>query len=384
MQEIDVLVRAGAAVLTLTLAFLLVRDARKAQIAWLSLLFALGLSGFLAGNTPDPDLGLSGAAAGLAQTASGNLAVFLWWFSLAVFDDEFRLDGGKLAVGAAWFVVWLLDRSGAGGASADVALTWILVALAFGMVAHLAYRLLRDLNGDLIVSRRRARAVFAAVLAALLLIDLGVDVVLGFGWAPQWFTVAQNAVILLVAAGTAGWLLHADVAALTFQPSTAPLAVATPAPAPAHRSAAAGADARLLERLHRLMESERIYRDPDLTVAGFAARMGAPEPKVRSFVNQQLGHRHFRSFLNAYRVAEARQILADPARAGEKVVTIALDVGFASLASFNRAFKLAEGKPPTEFRTHALAAGSPAQNPTGAPRQADPASQDRELRSDCA
>jgi AraC-like DNA-binding protein len=329
-------------------------------------------------------LGLSGAAAELARLLSGNLAVFLWWFSLAVFDDEFRLDTRKLGVGATWFVVWLLDRSGVGGSSADVALTWILVTLGFGMVAHVAYRLLRDLNGDLIVSRRRARAIFATVLAALLLVDLGVDVVLGFDWTPQWFTVAQNAVILLVAACAASWLLRPDVGALTFQPSTARLTVTTPAPARALRSAAAGADARLLHRLHELMESERIYRDPNLTVAQFAARMGAPEAKVRSFVNQQLGHRHFRNFLNAYRVAEARQVLADPAKAGEKMVTIALDVGFASLASFNRAFKLAEGRPPTEFRTDALAAASPARNPAEGASEAVPASQERELRSDCA
>jgi AraC-like DNA-binding protein len=108
------------------------------------------------------------------------------------------------------------------------------------------------------------------------------------------------------------------------------------------------------------MEVERIYRDPDLTFAQFVARMGAPEAEVRRLVNQQLGHRHFRSFLNAHRIAEARRILADPARAGEKMVAIAFDVGFASLASFNRAFKLSEGKPPSEIRAELLSSGEAA------------------------
>lgn len=382
MQEIDVLLRAGAATLTLALALLLIRDARKDQIAWLLVLFASGLSGFLAGNTPDPSLRLSGAAAGLADLLSGNLAVFLWWLSLAVFEDDFRLDAWKLGVGGAWLGVWLLDRGTALGVSADFELSWASVGLGFGMVAHLAYRLLRDLNDDLIETRRRARAMFAAVLAALLLVDLGVDVVLGFDWRPRWFTIAQNAAILLVAARTASWLLRADAGALTFQRARA--AVAAPAPAAAPRAAAGGSDARLLGRLRELMESERIYRDPDLTVAEFAARMGAPEAKVRSLVNQQLGHRHFRSFLNAYRVAEAREILADPGKAGEKMVTIALDVGFASLASFNRAFKLVEGRPPTEFRDRARSSEPPAQNQTEDLSQDDPGPHGRELRSDRA
>lgn len=373
MQEIDVLLRAGAVTLMLALALLLIRDARKGQIVWLFLFFALGVSGFLAGNTPDPGLRLSGAAAGSADLLSGNLAVFLWWFSLAVFDDDFRLDAWKLGVGGAWFTVWLLDRVTALSEPADLALSWAPVGLGLGMVAHLAYRLLRDLKGDLIESRRRARAMFAAVVTALLFVDLGVDVVLGFAWRPQWFTVAQNAAILLVATCTAGWLLRADVGALTFQPSGAGVAAALPAPPPTPRTAAAGSDARLLGRLRELMESERVYRDPDLTIAEFAARMSAPEAKVRSLVNQQLGHRHFRSFLNAYRVAEAREILADPAKAAEKMVTVALDVGFASLASFNRAFKLAEGRPPTEFRNSALSSEPPAQIPPEGSSQADPA-----------
>jgi len=42
--------------------------------------------------------------------------------------------------------------------------------------------------------------------------------------------------------------------------------------------------------------------------------------------------------------------LADPARAGDKLIAIALDSGFSSLASFNRAFQTVEGRPPSAFR----------------------------------
>jgi AraC-like DNA-binding protein len=191
-------------------------------------------------------------------------------------------------------------------------------------------------------------------------------------WKPPWFTLAQNSVILAFAVSMAHWLLRADVDALTFRSASLPVAPSRvlesslPGTPPSHSSqnprltlpsmaapAIVEPDTRLLDRLRNLMDAERVYRDPELTFAAFVARMGAPEPAVRRLVNQALGHRHFRSFLNTYRVADARVALADPMRANDKMVAIAFDAGFASLASFNRAFKEIEGRPPSDFRTDA-------------------------------
>jgi AraC-like DNA-binding protein len=52
---------------------------------------------------------------------------------------------------------------------------------------------------------------------------------------------------------------------------------------------------------------------------------------------------------------------------------LAFDVGFASLASFNRAFKLVEGRSPTEFRAEQLAlAAAPPGGGTGAHPSPEP------------
>jgi len=129
-----------------------------------------------------------------------------------------------------------------------------------------------------------------------------------------------------------------------------------PVPAPAGAAAAPvappaqGEEARLTERLRLLVEVEKVQLEPDLTFADFVRRMGAPDRTVRQLINHRLGHDHFRAFLNACRVAEARRLLADPGRAGDKLIAIALDSGFASLASFNRAFQAVEGRPPSAFR----------------------------------
>ena len=357
---LDVIIRAASASLLLGLALLVLRDAPRERIAWLFLLLALGLCGFLARNTPEPSLALPDGPAPLASLLSGSAALFLWWFALALFDDDFEFGPQHLGVGGTWLAAMLVSRMILDGGVVDEVLSWTLVAIAAGMVGHILYRLIRDLEGDLIEARRNARAVLAGALAALLLVDVGVDVLMGLTWKPHWFTVAQNGVLLLVAVLLGNWLLSARVGKLAFR-NVEPRErdrVAFKRPEP--RPVAADADARLLGRLHALMEGERIYRDPDLSFPAFAARMAAPEAEVRRLINQRLGHGHFRSFVNAYRVDEARRLLAHPATAERKMVAIAFDVGFASLASFNRAFKLAEGRAPSEFREDLRRGGGPA------------------------
>lgn len=339
LQQLDVIVRVAGATLLL-LAVAAPRGLTRARVFFVP--FALCLCGFLAGNTPDPSLRLAGPLSSLAVILAGYAAVFLWWFCLAVFDAGFRPRGPVLAVGAAWIVIASADRGLFGEALADVGLSWALVALGLFMVGHLAWRLLRDREGDLVDSRRRMRRAVVLVLAGQLLADLAVDLFLGMEWQPQAFSVLQNGALLAFTL----WLLQATARP---DPSAPPRSV--PAPDVALDPA--------LTRLHRLMEVERLYLDPDLTFAAFVAAMGAPERTVRRLINQQLGHEHFRAFLNAYRVAEARRRLADPAHRSDKLIAVALDSGFASLPSFNRVFRELEGRTPSAFKAAALSTPAP-------------------------
>ena len=84
--------------------------------------------------------------------------------------------------------------------------------------------------------------------------------------------------------------------------------------------------------------------------ASFVHQMDAPERNVRKLVNHELGFDHFRTFLNHHRMAEARRLLADQGRSGDKLIAVALDSGFASLPSFNRVFRAVEGCTPSAYR----------------------------------
>jgi AraC-like DNA-binding protein len=98
------------------------------------------------------------------------------------------------------------------------------------------------------------------------------------------------------------------------------------------------------------MEEERVYRVEGLTIGALASRAGAPEYALRRLINGRLGYRNFNAYLNGWRLADAKAALIDPAQREVPISTIALDAGFSSLGPFNRAFKTAEGKTPSEYR----------------------------------
>lgn len=351
-QELDVIVRVAGATLLIWAAIRQRSDGRSYFVA-----VAICLCGFLAGNTPDPALRLSGPLGSLAVLLAGYVAVFLWWYCLAVFDAGFRPRGPVLAVSVIWIVVASADRGLLGPSIAEMGLSWGLIGLGLVMVGHLAWRLLRDRPGDLIDRRRQARVMIVVLLAGQLLADLCVDLLLGFDWQPHAFSIVQNGALLAFVA----WLLSLD-------PTKASSTARDRGRSDVRPSTASSADPVLAARLNRIMEVERIHLDPDLSFNDFVRAMGGSERSVRRLINQQLGYDHFRTFLNAWRVKEARRLLADPIRSRDKLVAIAFDSGFASLPSFNRVFREVEGRTPSAFREAAPVETDP--EPASEERQA--------------
>ncbi|QHL89843.1 helix-turn-helix domain-containing protein [Sphingomonas changnyeongensis] len=344
--QLDLAVRLGAASIFLLLALLLLGHRR--QLGLPPLLFAplaVCVTGFVLGNTPISALQPVGLAKDLAHAASGFTVIFLWWFSLSCFDSRFRLKGGVLIMGLIWAALAICDRGLFGKAIADVELSRWLVPLGFAIVGHLVWRLLGERQGDLIQQRHDARILVAIVLGGMLFIDLAADALFGTAWRPLAFSLAQNVMILMFGL----WL---SVRLLTVRAGVLSFGVAEPAAVPGMSPPhdAQGADQELRRRLSVLIDTDHVYRDPELTFARFVDLMGAPERSVRMLVNQQLGYDHFRTFLNTHRVREARRLLEE--RDGEeKLIAIALDSGFASLASFNRAFRAIQGCTPSAYRT---------------------------------
>ena len=110
------------------------------------------------------------------------------------------------------------------------------------------------------------------------------------------------------------------------------------------------------ERWAAQVEREATWRDPELSLAGLAARLGTNTGYLSRALNEGLGV-NFAGFVNGLRARAVAQALRSGRR--EDLLTLALEEGFASKASFNRAFSAEFGTTPSAYRR---AHGSEAKN----------------------
>ena len=114
-----------------------------------------------------------------------------------------------------------------------------------------------------------------------------------------------------------------------------------------------------LEALTRAFELEEDEAMLAPLGSALAAQLGCPEYRLRRLINRALGHRNFNAFLNSYRIREAQALLSDPSKARLQIAQVALELGFGSLAPFNRAFKAKTGETPTAYRQRSLLEAAP-------------------------
>ena len=111
----------------------------------------------------------------------------------------------------------------------------------------------------------------------------------------------------------------------------------------------AGRDwAALGARFEAEIEAKDLWRDPDLTAASLARALGTNSNYLARAFNEGLGA-NFNVVINRRRVRQVQAWLADPADT-RAILTMAMDAGFRSKASFNRAFAEFASMTPTHAR----------------------------------
>ncbi len=95
------------------------------------------------------------------------------------------------------------------------------------------------------------------------------------------------------------------------------------------------------------IERRGLWRDPDMTLASAATALGVGTATLSRALNAGLGQ-NFNAAINRMRVVGVQSELAAGATAS--LLDLAFAAGFASKASFNRAFKTYAGVTPTEYR----------------------------------
>jgi AraC-like DNA-binding protein len=109
-----------------------------------------------------------------------------------------------------------------------------------------------------------------------------------------------------------------------------------------------GNERSVAARLESLLQEEKLYREMGLNRLQLAERLGVSESRLSHIVNRYFGH-NLNLLLNQRRVEEARErLVAEPKT---QITVIAFEVGFNSIATFNRVFKEIVGVSPSEWRS---------------------------------
>lgn len=103
---------------------------------------------------------------------------------------------------------------------------------------------------------------------------------------------------------------------------------------------------KIIEDIERLMTLDKLYQEPAFSRADMARELNISEGVITKVINAHYG-KNFPTLVNEARVEEAKHLLVDT---DMNIKTIAEDVGFNSIATFNRVFKETVGKTATEYR----------------------------------
>lgn len=103
-------------------------------------------------------------------------------------------------------------------------------------------------------------------------------------------------------------------------------------------------DAELISRLDALMQRDRPYLDPDLTLTRLARRLHVPIKHLSAAINRATGENVSR-YVNGFRVRNACALLDG----GDTVTEAMLGSGFNTKSNFNREFARVTGQSPSAF-----------------------------------
>lgn len=337
---LEPLLRAATATLSCLMAaqFVRLRPLRIANLA--GALFGAAIASYAIVSSPQLSQAL-GAIRGPLIFLAAFTTGFFWLFALALFRDDLQWRWSYATPFFLLLLFYILRRE-LGQELRTVGTLGHQVTVV-ALLLHVLSIAVREFQNDLMDSRRRFRLAVALVLPAVGLVIAAAETYLLFRPLPGWIGLLQASALLVLAGPFALWLtaIKPDIMAQPGAPRQRPETLSAAESIELHRLQAAIAGGICLEA--------------DVSLATLAARLKLPEHRLRRLINKGLGYRNFAAFLNDHRVTHAKRILADPANSRAQIVAVAFELGYASLAPFNRAFRQSTGMTPSEYRVKALA-----------------------------
>lgn len=107
------------------------------------------------------------------------------------------------------------------------------------------------------------------------------------------------------------------------------------------------------KKLEQLMNRQKIYRNPSLSLSCAAEALGISACYLSSMINALL-NKSFIDFVNEYRVNDVKRNLLSDAFEHYTVVSVGLEAGFNSKSAFYHAFKKHTGLTPVQYKNSSL------------------------------
>lgn len=358
IEQWDFLLRVVTIGTSLMLLAMIVAGEMRGAIKFPLVGMIVGVVGYLVNSTPL--MTSQGPADPWVDLISLSTPFWIWLFARRLFERE---PESRIAIGAAglmllgWFLANFVPPTDPFG-------FFLLHLTALALIIDLVRVGILERDDDLVEQRRIVRLwlpLLVAAQAGHILIFEMVEMATDINGRYPIGGLINTLIILIIALFAGLALFRTDRELLVKSEETS-----------AHEDKAESLNLSPSETvLHEKLTSamnDGAYRATGMTIAVLADQLDTPEHRLRALINKRLGYRNFSAFLNSHRIAEAKAMLADREQVDLPVLTIAMDLGYNSLPTFNRAFRAETGTTPSDYRREAIGAESTSVAPQTADR----------------
>lgn len=268
----------------------------------------------------------------------------LWLLVFSLFKDDFQPVKWKLwvkatiALGLIWFLYFFGYMEGVGF------FHQINHIIELFIIFHIVYITVKEFPDDLVEARRNARLVTVIYtclyLISILLLELG-DAQLRDS---SMFSLL-NAGLVLISTSVFSWYYFRK----KFTDKPKKVLIDENKQPEVNSASIPLVFKNVHQQLAQLMLTG-FYEETQLSIKQLATKLKMPEHQLRELINKHLGFRNFSDFLSSYRIPAACRQFEDITLIRKPILTIALEVGYGSIATFNRTFKAQKGMTPKEYR----------------------------------
>lgn len=278
-------------------------------------------------------------------SASNALPGVFWLVSLSVFSDRQELKLWHFYVASMTLLIPTISTLIQLSFDFDLRqyaafyglVTYGALGLELVLICHALVVVIKNWQADLVQERRYMRGSIIGLNACYLVMVIVVEQLFKLQWS--WLDPVKYVLLSMLTTSVNLLLFSLKEGTLFDPPHKKPQNVE---PKKTHSPE--------LKRVLDCMLNEKLYRQEGITISAFSRHLAIHEYKLRQIINGELNYRNFNDFLNFYRIQEVTENLSQSSNRQLPVLTLALDSGFRSLSSFNKAFKNKHGITPTEYR----------------------------------